>query len=540
MEQEKSTEQIKEKIESVNQQAEQLSNLENRFQNFGNFFYQKICRKIVELNNISTINLIESIKPGEKITTEQFEILGCLSYMVGIDFCNQKYLHKDICERVYERFQHIRDFDEKEEVYVQVIPEIISAFSSVIKIITEDMLIDAKEELKGLYTGKIKTKPEEILQLSDMRNTVKSIFQNSIIPVNQAVNVGEYINKKDLSSEDIIKINSLVNRQCKYIGGNGIRPVIKLYQQPMWNSLLKKAVDLFDYTKYVIIYFDGILSLSESVKNLDIEISSVINFNSNSNIFDFEKIQEQYEEKIKSSENCDEPDVEPTEDNVPTNKIPYKQKSNEELEDLRKNDPFGVIYETLGEMLGYYIDNYSDLEKVIKILESKTDYAQNIYAYIKQNMDNVHLSEKLSISSIKSIVEDLDNNIKSDTVKYKELIEKACQPIPEDLQNNITSYVNSCINSLVIVTDEQKQTMISQLFENGITTFKHLEEIMSLIEQCDIVGKNLMSYVVLKQYLETTTNIVDIFDSYNKAGEMEFDLTLKMAFKEFFEKILTA
>ena len=104
---------------------------------------------------------------------------------------------------------------------------------------------------------------------------------------------------------------------------------------------------------------------------------------------------------------------------------------------------------------------------------------------------------------------------------------------PEHKQRIVT-YVNDCIVCCIMENEEQKQYLISQLIENGISTYNHLQQIMSVIETCKIYGEDSIVYVNLYNYIQDKTNIKEVFENANKMTNLELKLQVYTLFKNWY------
>lgn len=107
--------------------------------------------------------------------------------------------------------------------------------------------------------------------------------------------------------------------------------------------------------------------------------------------------------------------------------------------------------------------------------------------------------------------------------------------IPADNLQKIVIYVNGLIKSCFIDGKERKAFLMQQLYENQITTYKHLHQTIGLIEECKISGKRLNSYINLRNYLlENEELFVKIFDEVAKIDVYQTKISLYGALREFF------
>ena len=486
-----------------------------------NFFYENISEKIkwYSVNQDKTIDLLCSIKENVELTVDQFEVLGSFSYLVGIDYVNQQKLTNEICEKVKQRFA-IFNFSH----------EIIQAYVDAIYVVSEKVLTGPKEKLKNKILDKLfLNESDERFAFNNMRANIKVIFNNSLIPVNMVISINEILVKTDYSYDDIIKLNTAITTHCKLNGKKAIKALIKLFTDETWSKYLSKATLLFDNQKFAIIYFDGILSVHESTKKfphylyeiISGDISNIDNFDGNFSIL--ENLPLLIEETKETKE---------VKENV--SHVSYTKIPDAEMADISANKPIEFIYHVFCDMMGYHITSKEDIILGIEKMFNEEDYIQHIYHYMKKQAPLVKIGDKFQKIDI-NMTGIFDEKIQQLREEYKKSVETICKEIPEEKIQKIVSYVNICIGDLLFVTEDQKQYLVSQIMENTITTYQHLMQILDLIENSDINGDQLISYVILHQYLKDITEIEEIFKISENISDLHTKLSIYMGFLDFFK-----
>jgi len=494
----------------------QIQNLEKSHKDQQNFFLERITKKLKEYskNTEITESLLYSIQDkfdneNPVLSVEEFELLGCMSYILGIDYCNQSSFQKEIIERVSKRFEFFK-FQES----------ILKLYSMIFDLnLTDTCLIEAKDKFKNKILDNVVYKNEYKLDYMNMILAVKTVISNSTLPVNMTVATDQILSKEHLTYEDIIKINSLLNRQCKFIGNTAIRNMIKLYANHLWAGILNEATERFDNTKFGIVYFDSILSAKENTLKLGNKVFEAITADFNSFDFTLKPIEEAKPVK---------------EENKP---IPTK----EEIKSVGENEPVKFIFGVLEDLLKKYPTNFEEISSGIDLLLDESDYSQHIYHYLKMYTPKVKSSDVSKIEvivDINSIVEGFEKFIDNKKEIYKSLVEEFCKPIDSNNSERIKTLINNCIKDLVLVTDDQKQYLISQVIESTIETYQHLQQILTLIEQCDIQGAHLKSYVELNRYLTENTGIETAFNNSQEIEKLQIKLSMYAAFGKFFANLL--
>ena len=503
----------------MNKNELEQKKLEESYKQQQNFFYETISEKLVYIKDREEkfSNILFEIDKEKDLTLDQFELIGCLSYIVGIDYTNQLFLKENICNNVKERFLK---FDFSKDFLIN--------YAFALDKITEQNCLKAKDELKNKFDSIISIKTEEKLLFNNIRLLIKSIINNSIIPINMVVGINEIIVKSEYTYQDIIKINSLINRQCKFNGSKAIKSMIKLYSDIFWQKLLTKASKLFDNQKFAVVYLDGILSVIEANKKFKNDLFDII-INDGTINYAWETIEENYNNNI--------PKIIPEEVIEDLSKEKYSRLPTDIISNLQENLPFSFILNVMSDLLGYFPKTTEDVLQGIDKIFEQTDYYQNVYHYLKANLKKLSKQTLIYDLNIDEIIVELTKIIETLGIEYKNLMEKSCEDIPVDIKQKIVEYVNTCIDNLLLVNDEQKQYLISQIIENNITTYQHLQQIITLIETCDINGSNLLTYVDLNKFLITNTNISEIFEMFEKIEPLQSKLSFVAGFGDFFKAL---
>ena len=491
--------------------------LEQNYAQQQNFFFETISKKLKSFQEkeSETFKLLTSIQKDVQLTSEQFELVGCLSYLVGMDFVNQPYMQRHICDNVYKRFEDL-NFSAATLV----------AFTDALELVSTETCQDSKNALKDSITQIIPVPTENKLINFEIRNSIKAIINNSMIPVNMAVSVNKILVKKELDYHDVLQINALINRQCKFNGLKAIKAMKKLYDQPVWRQMLEQASIYFDNQKYAIIYLDQTISVKEAIGKFDRPLIDVLD--GTYETYDFTLFESLYEES-----QIEEVEVD-TEEAGADEVEKYQRLPEPVAKEMQGSKPFEFLLEVIADFIGHYPKTAEDIFKAVDAMIEQTDYIQNIYHYLKVNLVKVSDAADTKNLPVAEILAIFETKVKELASEYKVLAEKNCAAIPEDYITKVVNYVDACIGDLLIITDEQKQYLISQVLDNGISTYKHLAEILDLIEKCDINGNQLISYVVLNQYLADNTNITEIFEAGEKLEPLQLKLSIYAGFADLF------
>lgn len=504
----------------MSNQKNQQAQLEQAYAQQQNFFFESITQKLKDFKETPDIcfELINTIVKGKPLTVKQFELIGGMSYLVGIDYCNQLYVTKQISQNVVNRFKNIGFPSSIVELYLDAI-----------NIIDESMIEDAKSSLKDSVAGSPKISTENKLVFEEIKIGIKTIVKNSYLPVNMAVSADELLKTKNLTYQDFLKINSLLNRQCKFNGQKAIKAMIKLYGNQVWRDLLTTASKYFDNQKFAVVYLDSIISVKESKNKVGDLLGDVL----------FERITDEQFEKFESCYNNQKLANVAVEETLTENvEKSYVRLADDVVSYLQENNPLQFLIEVLSDLVGSNIKTSEGIFVALDKLFENEDFAQNVYHYVKANEKKAIVKDENDIFVNETLIGIFEDKLTKLGSEYKVLAEKICSTINPDYLTKIVNYVNSCIGDLILITDEQKQYLISQTMENGISTYQHLSEMIEMIEGCDINGNNILSYVVLNQYLSDNTELSDIFEASQQINPIQLKLSFYAGFADFFKAAL--
>lgn len=458
----------------------------------------------------NTLSEMEDTQLITKIHEEDFEILGMLCFITGIDYTGMAWKQNKILENVHKRF-------EEAQISETVQKEFVNQIQSMKGIRVSERYAQTIEDNKNCVLKPIVVSADNKLVFNQIFANIKTILNKLIIPVAFANSLVE-LKQGTLTYEHLFKFNSIVNQNSSYRGGI-YKKLSELYGNEIFNQMLKDMMNKYDLAKYTFIYEEAIQSCIDSVNRFD---------------FGFEAISEEAEKEMKKL--FDEKEKERLQDaeeeeEQEQSKWEKKSYSEEQSKDIMNNKPDLFILTILEEQIQKNIDESNILE-AIDILLDKDDFVQYVYTYLAANMK--HANRNFANEKYVKFVEILDSKIKEYGAEYKQFAEINCKELDENQKNRIITYVNDCIESCIMSNEEQKQYLISQLIENGISTYNHLQQIMSIIETCTIFGEDASTYVNLYNYIQDKTNIKEVFDNGNKMMKIELKLQLYTIFKNWF------
>lgn len=504
------------------QQMEQMFNKQQ------NFFYETIKKYVHEkngkgilINNLKSI--ANNLSSNKDITIDEFVTLGSLSYLVGIDYTNQPYISREISDKVSDRFKEFELDQNTTDIFVEVV-----------SLIKEKSLHVSKDKMKSLVSKEIVFSENEItskIELNVLRANIIKFLNLSIFPVSMSASVEEIKQKKNFTYEDILKVSTLIQTQCK-IPGNAIKNLIKINSNQLYQKLIEKAMFNFDKQKFAVVYLDSILSVNESFDKFGILSHSALKqiiLGGQITDLDYEIFKNNFEAKAPEVITPDE-----------TTDVYVPHYSGSEVNAMMENNPDAFINEVFCDMIKSDIEIEDGIILAISSILVDSDYSQHMYSYLKSQMK----SPKRSVANFKIIYPGLSldliiNNLQKseDDFKeeYKTLVELTCKNIPNDILNKLINFVNRTIEGLILDNDDQKQYLISQIIENGISTYQHLQQIVGLIETCDINGKDTFEYITLYNYLNQNEEILNVFEKSKEIEIFTSQISIVRVFREWFE-----
>ncbi len=495
-----------------------------------NFFFEhvKTCISERKDNIIADFKAIKS-RLFNELSKSEYELLGMFSFLMGVDYTSQAYPIKQTIENVQKRFESLGITDEMVNLYFEIMTLINDEYNKTLKdgesTVFDKLFENAIDSLKNKYISKIEVKNNEKIDLKLIKSNLNKFLDVIQIPIGYAKAIVDF-KKNDLTYESLLKANDILNNQGIYTGIY-VKKFTELYGNNFFMELLNKASKYFNDTKFSLIYEESIISVLESINRFKLCINP--DEYTDTEYEDFKtKYQKEQEEKYQAIKNSNE------------NKEEYvsPKMSGEQIQKLMNEAPDEfIILNLLDNVKKNKFDSVDEIVSAIDGLCNQSDFVEHIFTYIKQNQNNKYRSVGATgIENIetKDIVAALDNVIKVEATQYKELAEKNCAEIPAEQLNHIVTLINDVIKGCVLKTNDQKQYLISQLIENGITTWNQLQQIMTVIETCDIFGEYSSAYDNLYNYIQNKTNITEIFESAKKLNDIQIKLTVYHAFKNWF------
>lgn len=507
---------------------ENLENGQNKAQNFFFNHVKEVIKQKKENNTLlSELEKIESItaqKYAVDLKRDEFELIGIFAFLTGIDYTSQHYIQEKVLKNVQKRFEEVEINKEELEVFRNIIANLAS------KDYYKEFFTNTIEKMKTSITNEIEVAEEDKLNFKNLKAQINKFIDCVVIPISLSISVVE-IKKENLTYERMLKINSLLNEQSTIFGKN-IQKIIDLYSNPLFSNLLKKSSEVFNDAKFALLYEESITSVIETMNRIGLVIADEFTEE------DYKRFEEDYKAELKKIQEKEEQEeqVEQNEEDVEKFEHQFTEK---EVKELMENNPDEFIFTALQDTIKKYIHTKEEMCEAIEELIKHNDYVQHIYTYIGKNMKNENRVVGKTGLPETIVVEELTTALNDIIVKYgeeyKKLAEINCAEIPEEQQNRIVTYVNDCIKSCLLKTNDQKQYLVSQIIENGITTWNHLQQILSIIETCKIKGEDAVNYVTLYNYTQDKSNIVDVFENATKLTQIEVKMSVFRSMREWYK-----
>ena len=495
-----------------------------------NFFFEHVKIRISERKDkiMSDLQAINN-RLFNELSKDEFELLGIFSFLMGVDYTSQAYPMPNTLKNVKERFAALEITDEMISEYFKIMEKI---HKESLKSVAEDdetvidrLFKNAITLLKNNYTSKIEVKNSEKVELKLIKSNLNKFLDVIQVSIGYATALVEF-KKNDLTYESLLKANDILNNQGTYTG-NSIKKFTELYGNKFFMELLNRASKYFNDTKFALIYEESIISVLDTIDRFALCIDES-DYTEKQYAEMKEAYQKKQEEKLAS--------IKSAEENKETYESP--QMTGEQVKKLMNEAPDEFIILNLLDNIKQ--NNFNSANEVVSAIDcviGQSDLVEHIFTYVKKNQNNPYRSVGATgIENIepKDIVSALDAVIAIEADRYKELAEQNCAEIPSEQLNQIINLVNEVIRGCVLKTQEQKQYLISQLMENGITTWNQLQQMMTVIETCDIFGESAQAYDNLYNYIHDKTNIVEVFNSAKELNSIQIKLSVYHAFKNWF------
>jgi hypothetical protein len=481
-----------------------------------NIFFEKIkeaiAKKIADNTLVSDLKRVSAAfaaDPESKLRQKDYELVGMMAYLNGLDYTSQVGgLTAPVMTNVVKRYTAL-----------EVPAEAIAYYQIFIKYFAPKVLEEPKDQTTNMVENIVPLHGQDLLTI---RSAINLMLNYSTYPMQFALDIDTIKKKKTYTYQDFLKINSMIYEQLD-LNGKHIKHLNRLYHNQKFVEALNTGSTYFDLSKFALIYYDSIFSVKEF---------QAIN--------GYPDILPYYTDLDKIAELPDKYELPITDYVAPDPAEMAKAKYAPPLADENDTDTFirSVIEERGGLRIGSAADFIACVEAVIEDQKLCGD----VYKYLRANMQ-VRRSAVAGVYGEKLAVEIEDAlalTAEEQRENYKDLVIRYTEVIPEDNAGRIVKYVNELIEASIIHGGERKSALMQQFFQNQITTYKHLNETIKLIEECKIDGGKSDAYVNLHDYLlNSWYPFVKLFEEVQSIDDIQLKLSVYQAFLDFLKVEVT-
>lgn len=491
-----------------------------------------------------------------ELDSKEYESLGIISYFIGLDFYSMTEWNNLTMSNVVSRLL-LNKIDYK----------ILSKFNKILNLLKSNDIdyIRFFDNSKELMMNKIKlniTNNENKLVF----NKIKKIIENILIPVNISEDIYKrFILKDNLTYHDIIVFNSLIYNDC-IVSGENSKLFISLTNDENYLKLLNKASNYFELQKFALFYKESILNFY--VKNIEntnnhYDDNFFKHFLTNELVNKFsvnEENQQKFIDLKNDIENYSGENYPFTERKIipitSNNDINNEVKPlNNGMETLSENmdNPLENANEVIKQILGDfnsisnenninfdYVNNPKELISLLKDMLNTEDLVSSFYIFLTKynefkNTENINLS-KIDISkylnySNDELLLEINNELEILKNNYDKIIKDYIVEIDKNILNELLKYIKQVLNILYIGNSEDKGVIFSQINENTIFTYKHLHQLINVIENQYLKGENIIEYYNFKIFMENVcADILNLFQESQKLENYELQSKLIYTF----------
>lgn len=447
---------------------------------------QELFVEIIENNLKNNIHLLTDDDSKLEKETE-YELLGGLCYYIGIgiwDFpknekTNTVSFNQKLVNSLEERLERIN-------VKIETVTKILEKYRNT-DIYSVDYWNKVNQINKDLINKELPTQDAFILS-----PLVKITCNTLTVPLGFVKDLNDVASVKlsALTYRHLLMLNNFIYNDSVDVNSATFDNLKQLQLLDIYNKAVKKATEYYNKQKYSAMFFDLILSMQEFMdyfkgKDFHNILYNVI-INSGLNEEEAVKVDEEKLSKI-----------------------------DEENENVFRTKPLLAIIKTINDekKLNYDIDSISSNEQLFTILDTfeNNSISEDLVMYLKQCKLNGLKFEwnNLDLTDLQTMI---SAKFKGLSEKYKKEMELYMEDIPDNIRSFVVDKVNKVIRKLIIDGSEKKAYLYQQLLENGIETFKHLQQIIGLIEQCKIKFSDREDYNELVNYINTNSYVKEKFD----------------------------
>lgn len=438
---------------------------------------QELFIETIENNLKNNFHLLLDDKKIDKTT--EYELLGSLCYYIGIGIWDfPKNVNNNTKETNEKLVSSLNDRLSRINIKLESVNSVIKKY--------KDIDVNYLEEINKINKDLInKTLPsEDSFLLSPL---VKNCILTLIVPVSYVKDLDEIKSAKlsELTYRHLLMLNNFIYDESVEITHRTFDDLKNLQLIDKYNKAIKKGTEYYNKQKYSIMFFDLILSMKEYLEYFnDKDFIDTLDIIKDSDIVKLE---------LKSVDND----------------------KNIEDENLFKTEPLKAILSIIIEekKLDITLDDIKSDEQIYELLKDSDSLkiSEDIVMYLKQ-ANQVGLKFKFDDLNLDNFKSHIINDLKEVSEKLKSKLTLYMEDLPSTIKTRVIDKVNYAIQSLIIDGSEKKAYLYQQLLENGIETYKHLQQMIGLIEQCKVKFGESLRYRELVEYINENKSIQNKFE----------------------------
>jgi hypothetical protein len=439
---------------------------------------QELFIETIENNLKNNFHLLLDDKKIDKTT--EYELLGSLCYYIGIGIWDfPKNVNNNTKETNEKLISSLNDRLSRINIKLESVNSVIKKY----KYIDVNYLEEINQINKDLIN---KTLPsEDSFLLSPL---VKNCILTLIVPVSYVKDLDKIKSAKlsELTYRHLLMLNNFIYDESVEVTNRTFEDLRNLQLIDKYNKAIKKGTEYYNKQKYSIMFFDLILSMKEYLEYFnDKDFIDTLDIIKDSDIVKLE---------LKSVDNNDK-DIED--------------------ENLFKTEPLKAVLSIIIEekKLGITLDDIKSDEQIYELLKDSDSLkiSEDIVMYLKQT-NQVGLKFKFDDLNLDNFKSHIIDDLKEVSEKLKSKLTLYMEDLPSTIKTRVIDKVNYAIQSLIIDGSEKKAYLYQQLLENGIETYKHLQQMIGLIEQCKVRFGESLKYRELVEYINENKSIQNKFE----------------------------
>jgi len=439
---------------------------------------QELFIETIENNLKNNFHLLLDDKKIDK--TAEYELLGSLCYYIGIGIWDfPKNVNNNTKETNEKLISSLNDRLFRINIKLESVNSVIKKY--------KDIDVNYLEEINQINKDLInKTLPsEDSFLLSPL---VKNCILTLIVPVSYVKDLDEIKSAKlsELTYRHLLMLNNFIYDESVEVTNRTFEDLKNLQLIDKYNKAIKKGTEYYNKQKYSIMFFDLILSMKEYLEYFnDKDFIDTLDIIKDSDIVKLE---------LKSVDD-----------------------NNKDIEDenLFKTEPLKAILSIIIEekKLSITLDDIKSDEQIYELLKDSDSLkiSEDIVMYLKQ-ANQVGLKFKFDDLNLDNFKSHIIDDLKEVSEKLKSKLTLYMEDLPSTIKTRVIDKVNYAIQSLIIDGSEKKAYLYQQLLENGIETYKHLQQMIGLIEQCKVKFGESLKYRELVEYINENKSIQNKFE----------------------------